>query len=522
MTSAPTALLTFSIGPVHSFIGQARRIADLWSGSAILSDVTTTAMETLLSSEGTDLIFPDTNSPRELKGVPNRFVARVPRHDPDAIAKTIEATVAKRWEAIVDHAKTTLIRNAKPDAGAEKAIAGAPWRDALTTAWSWIEEEGDYRKISDEGARLFAASRIYRPFGPAGEAGTKCAICGERNALPDGNRSHVEALWRTAETLTQHGPFSRYFRYSQTRLCLICTAKRLYPTFEGDAKRAIFESFEDFQPEEDRPYFAVVTMDGDSLGERLRGDKMRNGNLEEYQRKVSTKLSDFAKSLHTRTAELNIASLQVQAANADHPPQLIYAGGEDVLFVADPRDALNVTEAIQRRYAQMFSDPDFSPKDFTISAAVLFAHTSAPAGLLFKDADRLLTQKAKAGTKNAVAVALHKRSGSPVEVVLPWDKPWLKSLLGLQKTLRDRQLASRQTYDLAEADRTLHEVFSNREQWRAWLEYRLGQGELSAELVPTLADLLEPFFLESKTAALRIARFLAVEAEPRRSKEGAA
>lgn len=531
MTS--TALLTFSIGPVHTFIAQARRIADLWSASAILSDVTTTAMERLLAIDGTDLIFPDTKNPTELRGVPNRFVARVPGHDPDAIAKMIEAAVTKRWETIVDHAKTTLIRNARPDARAEKAIAEAPWRDALTTAWSWIAEDGDYRRTSDEGARLFAASRVYRPFAPSSEAGSKCAICGERNALPDGNRSHVEALWRAAETLTEHGPFSRYFRYSQTRLCLVCTAKRLYPTLEGDAKNAIFESFDKFQPEDARPYFAVVTMDGDSLGERLSGDRMRGNDLEKYQRKVSRKLSEFAASLHTETADLNLSVLKtdgdsglpaqsIRQANPDHPPQLIYAGGEDVLFVADPRDALEVTAAIQRHYTAMFSGDDFSPEDFTISAAVLFAHTGAPAGLSFKDADRLLTEKAKADTKNAVAVALHKRSGSPVEVVMGWDEPWMKRLMELQETLRNRQLASRQTYDLAEADRTLHQVFTDPEQWRAWLEYRLGQGELSAELVPMLADLLEPFFLKRKTAALRIARFLAVEAESRTSKEGAA
>jgi hypothetical protein len=520
VTSAPTALLTFSIGPVHTFIGQARRIADLWAGSAILSDVTTTAMEALLAIEGTDLIFPNTRTPRELAGVPNRFVARVPGNDPGAIAGIVDAAVLNRWEAIVAHAKATVIEKAQAGADTAADIESAPWSEALTTAWSWVVEEGDYRTSSEEGARLFAASRVYRPFRPASEAGVKCAICGERNALPDGKRGRVEAFWLAAERLTDKTPFERYFRYKQTRLCLVCTAKRLYPTLDGGAKKALFESFEDFQPSDDNPYFAVVTMDGDSLGDRLSGDRAGDGGLEAYQRKVSGVLSEFAKTLRTKGAELNLASLGIQPADDKHRPQLIYAGGEDVLFVSDPRDALPVTAAIRELYQKMFSDEELPADDFTISAAVLFAHTSTPAGLLFKDAEHLLKSKAKAGEKNAIAVRLQKGSGTPVEVALPWDGPWLEGLGKLQYALRGRQLASRQTYDLAEADRALHHVFTDPAQWHGWLLYRLGQGELSAESASELAKLLQPFFEEQKTEALRIARFLAIEAG--RTKEGAA
>jgi hypothetical protein len=521
VTSGPTALLTFSIGPVHTFIGQARRIADLWAGSAILSDVTTAAMEALLAIEGADLIFPNTKTPRKLAGVPNRFVAHVPGGDPGSVATTVEEAVTKRWATIVAHAKAMLTEHANPVDADRTAIAKAPWSDALTCAWSWVAEEGDYRRTSDEGAQLFAASRVYRPFGPSSEAGgVKCAICGERNALPDGDRERVKDFWQRAEQITKNTTFERYFRYKQTRLCLVCTAKRLYPTMDGRAKEAIFDSFDRLQPDDGPPYFAVVTMDGDSLGDRLSGDRLGDGDVEEYQRRVSSVLSDFAKTLRTGGAALNLSPLGIQAADEHHKPQLIYAGGEDVLFVADPRDALPVTAAIRELYQKMFSEEKLPREDFTISAAVLFAHTSTPAGLLFKDAERLLKAKAKAGKKNAVAVRLHKGSGTPVEVVLPWDEKWLVGLTKLQEALRGRQLASRQTYDLAEADRTLHKVFTDTKQWRAWLEYRLRQGELSEEFVTKMADLLQPFFEHQKIGALRIARFLAVEAG--RTKEGAA
>jgi CRISPR/Cas system-associated protein Cas10 (large subunit of type III CRISPR-Cas system) len=201
-----------------------------------------------------------------------------------------------------------------------------------------------------------------------------------------------------------------------------------------------------------------------------------------------------------------------------HPPQLIYAGGEDVLFVADPRDAIPVAAAIQHLYGTLFdAKPGLSSEDFTISAAIVFAHTSVPAGVLFNDAERLLKEKAKIeSNRNSLAVAMHKRSGHPVQIAFRWNEDWIQRLTQICDALRNRKLASRQTYDLAEADQILKEVFGTKdEEWTAWLRYRLGQGEFSSAHADELVDLLKPFFISRKTEALRIARFIAVEAAPR-------
>ena len=108
MSSERTAILTFSIGPVHSFIGQARRIADLWAGSEILSEVTGAAMETLRTTQGATPIFPAIGNGTIPPGLPNRFVARVPEAEAAAIAQKMAERVQKTWAAIVERAVATL------------------------------------------------------------------------------------------------------------------------------------------------------------------------------------------------------------------------------------------------------------------------------------------------------------------------------------------------------------------------------------------------------------------------------
>jgi CRISPR/Cas system-associated protein Cas10 (large subunit of type III CRISPR-Cas system) len=253
-------------------------------------------------------------------------------------------------------------------------------------------------------------------------------------------------------------------------------------------------------------------MDGDRLGEALRNSS------EDEQGRISEALTEFARSLRTdRRADLNLRTLGLSLPPEDDPqrkpPQLIYAGGEDVLFVADPRDALDCAIAIRKHYRDCFKNLQSDRTNYTISAAVIFAHTKIPAGRLLSDAEDLLKRKAKKD-RDAIAVALHKRSGPAVETVFPWDGSLHVGLLkNVVKELKDRNLASRQTYELSDESRILTEVFTKEQQWRTWLEWRLARGEGSREQVARLAGLIAPLFVEEnkRVEALRIARFLAIE-----------
>jgi CRISPR-associated protein Cmr2 len=519
----PMAILTFSIGPVHSFIGQARRIADLWAGSQILSDLAREAVEMLLKEEGATLIFPAATLNKIPQGLPNRLVSHVPLARSTDIAERVKSKVCKQWERIVEHGIAQLMRLQIDVDGLKKEHL---WEDAIQCSWSWVSEERGYAEASKRAIELHAASRLFRPFAQSDDnAGMKCAICGERNALPG---------WKDAEAYAKKHvhELARYVRNDQTRLCLVCASKRFYPEFaKPKDRRTIFDSFDKFQPRDDRdererPYFALVSMDGDHLGEALR-DKP-----EDEQKRISAALGEFAASLKTcGSAELNlrVLGLDQQSEPSDEKrrrPQLIYAGGEDVLFVADPREAIRCARAIREHYGKCFEGQHFERTEHTISAAIIFAHTKIPAGRLLHDAEELLKRKAKTEAgRNAVALALHKRSGPEVETVFPWEGDIDAGLLQkIVDELKSRNLASRQTYHLGDEQRVLTEVFTEKQQWQTWLEWRLTRGEGSRKHVTRLAALLAPLFVDEtkRVEALRIARFLAIEVEGRRPKEQAA
>lgn len=543
-----TALLTFSIGPVQTFIAQARRVADLWAGSELLSHLAETAIKRLLDEPNCALVFPSFPSRGQPPdGLPNRFVARVPGAAANVLAESLRAAVLGEWNRLVVEAVRELGRHdiaVSPRLWTETG-SGRQTDGVLDIAWSWLPEDGGYAQAARTGADCFDASRRFRPFTQTREADEKCAVCGERTALPDGQREHVRRAWAEAATKTNGPPF---FRVEQGRLCLVCATKRLYPRLQGRGREAAFKSFEDFEPapadERQRPYFAVVAMDGDHMGQLLRlgHDRLRDGTagvdvVEAFHRDVSQTLLRFANGLrdHRQPPRLDLEGLAafgtaipaVRQANG-RAPQLIYAGGEDVLLLCDPRHAIPLARAIREAYRQAFlplRDRLARTEDqarFTISAAVVFAHTKQPAGLVFEDARRLLKYKAKreAG-RDALAVRLAKRGGAPVEVAFKWDQraaecpsDGVTLLVALQQVtdlLRAGALASGQTFNLRDEEETLTEVLQTRDDWERWLRDRLRRGGASDEQGQAMAALIAPFFLERCTPALRIARFLGTE-----------
>lgn len=498
-----TALLTFSLGPVHTFIAQARRVADLWAGSTVLSSLTRTAIEHVLGRGGS-MIFPTFAAGVPPDGLPNRFVCRVPLDSADAIAGSAETAVRDAWRQMVARACTDL-----GTVGFEGLEPDEVTLQALTCAWSWTDEFEDYADSSRKAAAQFAASRMYRPFVYTEQDGEKCAVCGERTALPDGDRRKVVQAWTDAASKVQGTPLEAFLRVDQGRLCLVCATKRLVPYAQG-SKRQIYVSFTAFEPAERRPYFAIVSMDGDRLGETLGGAHLAPGSsLERYQADVSAALSAFAAALRTNSAALNQAALSLRdPLQGATPPQLIYAGGEDVLFLADPRDALSCAIAVRNRYRQEMAARGLDPSRLTISGAVLYAHTKIPAGSLFAEAEILLKEKAKRSAgRDAVALSLHKRSGEPVSVAFKWDDPLLTSLETITRKVGEKSLSSRQTYRVAEEGQPLLSILRP-EQWQPWLASRLSG---ATEAAPETAELLTPFFQQRRVEALRIARFLALE-----------
>ncbi len=157
------------------------------------------------------------------------------------------------------------------------------------------------------------------------------------------------------------------------------------------------------------PFYAILLMDGDSLGSHL-------GNPAK-QPMISGALERFTQG---------VGDIVYQ-----HNGFLIYAGGDDVLAMLPLEDALDCAAALRKAYLEAFKDPDNS---FTLSGAIEFAHVKMPLTRVLKDAHALLDNVAKDDRgRDAIAVRVWKPGGKALEWAMPWTKAMSNGKLILAK-----------------------------------------------------------------------------------------
>lgn len=194
-------LFLFTIGPVQSFIAQARKTRDLYAGSQILSELTGAAMKMVVEQGSTNSFFyPDKASGSK----PNRFLAKVNTGDIQAFGATIETAVRTTWaqlattsfraaglsrnlpildEALIaDLSKQTCLELiARQSSIAARQIAEFP-----DIYWTSIENDGtEYASKQKELEQLLAGVKNVRAFCQLDEVvgSRKCALDGQRTAL---------------------------------------------------------------------------------------------------------------------------------------------------------------------------------------------------------------------------------------------------------------------------------------------------------------------------------------------------
>ena len=92
-------LFIFTIGPVQSFIAQARKTQDLYAGSYLLSYLTDHAIDKLkLKATSCEIIFPY----EHLKSKPSRFTASIETEDVKRLGNELKQCVMDEFESIAD------------------------------------------------------------------------------------------------------------------------------------------------------------------------------------------------------------------------------------------------------------------------------------------------------------------------------------------------------------------------------------------------------------------------------------
>lgn len=187
----------FSLGPVQSFIAQARRTRDFWAGSFILSWLSAVAMQAVLEQDANNKIDfpkPDDDYLKWLKGegknaapqqggVPNRFKASVTDDfKPEEVIKVINA-VNQAWQALATKVYEGDLANA---GNKTKEI----WDRQVTSFWemSWVITDD----LTDSSA--LDVRKNWRSYLPPDEAGVKCMMMDGWQELSGADRPNAEAL----------------------------------------------------------------------------------------------------------------------------------------------------------------------------------------------------------------------------------------------------------------------------------------------------------------------------------------
>lgn len=174
------AVLILTFSPVQSFILEARRASDLYSGSHILVELAKAAAKSI-EARGS-LIYPAKIS----EDVPNKLVARIQWAQAKQTADSAQQALLSQWEKIAKNAKAEMQGvGFQIDPVWEEIWRRQTGKDFLWEIyWAASSLEGrSYRDAYDEAGRALDATKRSRTFIPTEEFDFKDSLSGKREAL---------------------------------------------------------------------------------------------------------------------------------------------------------------------------------------------------------------------------------------------------------------------------------------------------------------------------------------------------
>lgn len=531
-------ILIVTIGPVQSFIAEARRTADLNAGSKILVELTRAIAQTIKQTGG-ELIYPASDD-LEKADMPNKLVAVV--NNPQQVADETRNAMLETWRGFVAGAfkemnvKLNLTLNNQREIevrDADPSLAEIIKRQLnhhlefywVAAAFDGSDEgyEAAYKKTDS----ALVARKQSRDFNQAIETGFKDSLSGTRSAFRTEGDKDARVYWerirkahphklQPGELLDTLGVIKRFGQSkaapstsaiaasSFARACAaesllndviyaITSANLLFELFhpvpdllqtgfmyDGDllyretytpqnlANRYNISrtQYDKHKPDIDRithaltnlydrvdkagikpsypsPYYAILQMDGDSMGKHVSQCKTMADH-----KKLSQILSDFTQAVKVKERLVE-----------DHGGYLIYAGGDDVLALFPANQALAAAEALAKKYRELFETWPHGHKDengkdfpFTASAGIAFAHHLYPLDGALAAARQAEKRAKNQHGRNALSVTVLRRSGETSEMGGKWagelwrEKPapnTVEMVVGLIKLLEADQTSTR-------------------------------------------------------------------------------
>lgn len=450
-------LFVFTISPVQSFIAQARKTKDLFTGSQLISDLVRTAMDNFNDDE---IIFPFKSN----KHLPNRFLALIQKNNDEEVQKLGENVE----NSVRNFFRSKSIQVAAQSLKLIKELNGSFVKQIETffeIYWTAVKLNNNYFEDYELVEKQLASIKNYRPFTQLKEQGRKCSICGQRNVIIYGKDDKIQ---QSLSGIIDQGE----------GLCAVCFTKRFYLDIgypstaeialsdtiyiienDNEGKKIIDKFRENFGKSFDAQlyfeenlskryfekqnlssyikyldqikknhidlqkyvnsknlklssYYALVMFDADSMGDIVAGKFLKDdkkNELKEFQKSLAKALNEFA----SRT------TLNEKAGS------VVYSGGDDFMAFMNLNHLFSQLENLYNEFDNIINSQvgDYLKSKITFSAGIVITHYKTPLGVVIEECRKLEKEAKKISSdKNAFAVSVMKHSGEINKAIFRWQK----------------------------------------------------------------------------------------------------
>lgn len=478
-------LFLFTIGPVQSFIAQARKTRDLFAGSQILSGLIDEAMNGATEQNSTNsFVFPCKASVSK----PNRFLAIVSTDDIQLFGDKIETVVRTKWAQLATKSfhsaglsenlpilDEALIADFSTQScfeliARQSSIAARQISEFPDVYWAAIEYDGtEYASKLRKLEELFGGVKNVRTFCQLDEVegSRKCVLDGQRTALfyrpgvdANGNKRKPNFLSRECrpvkkwldpgEALSAVSLVKRHF--DKSGAYFPSTAEIALMDHIGEQWKKTYEKY--FYGEIDYQLFykenrTEKNLQKQGIEKKTEDDLDVIGNVfSELTGENPTKYyalllfdgDDFGKlwaghglrddvslkEFHNDLAEqLHKYANQARSYLARPKGVTAYTGGDDFLGFVNLNSLFDVLRELRVKFDKLVSEPLKEHLNegqaITFTAGVAIAHYKTPLGEVLKKA-RATEKRAKdVPGKDAYGIAVMKHSGETREGFLHFN-----------------------------------------------------------------------------------------------------
>jgi len=182
---------------------------------------------------------------------------------------------------------------------------------------------------------------------------------------------------------------------------------------EGDPKNVIDKLIRElrciynckFLREPSKNYFAIIISDGDSMGNwlGLKSERRKEKLERAFHETFSRALSDYAREIKSLESKEKFGL------------RIVYAGGDDVLAVADLREFLDFAEKLNPTFKNKVG------KDASVSAGIVIGHQKDNLAYLLNEAGKAEKKAKSVEGKSAFCITVIPRGGGSVSFWAKWE-----------------------------------------------------------------------------------------------------